>query len=41
LTESEGITIARRLMRENQYAGFDVEGTRSAIRAQLEPAEVA
>jgi hypothetical protein len=41
LTEAEAITIARRLMRENQYACFDIEGTRAAIRAQLQPAGVA
>ncbi len=41
LTESDAITIARRLMRENQYACFDIEGNRAAIRAQLDPAEVA
>jgi hypothetical protein len=40
LTEPEAITIARRLMRDNQYACFDIEGTRAAIRAQLAPAEV-
>jgi hypothetical protein len=39
-TEQEAITIARRLMRENQYACFDIEGTRAAIRAELAPAEV-
>jgi predicted TIM-barrel fold metal-dependent hydrolase len=41
LTEPEAITVARRLMRDNQYACFDIDGTRSAIRAQLAPAEVA
>ncbi len=41
LTEPEAITIARRLMRDNQYACFDIEGTRAAIRAQLQPAGVA
>ena len=40
LTEAEAITIAHRLMRDNQYACFDIEGTRAAIRAQLAPAEV-
>lgn len=35
LTEREAIAIARRLMRENQYACFDIEGTRAAIRAEL------
>jgi hypothetical protein len=41
LTEPEAITIARRLMRDNQYACFDIEGTRAAVRAQLQPAGVA
>ena len=41
LTEQEAITIARRLMRGNQYACFDIEGTRAAIRARLATAEVA
>ena len=41
LTEADAITIARRLMRDNQYACFDIAGTRAAIRAQLEPAGVA
>jgi hypothetical protein len=41
LTETEAITIAHRLMHDNQYACFDIEGTRAAIRAQLAPAEVA
>jgi uncharacterized protein len=41
LTAQEAITIARRLMHDNQYACFDIEGTRAAIRAQREPAEVA
>jgi hypothetical protein len=36
LTEQDAIAIARRLMRENQYACFDIEGTRAAIRAQLQ-----
>jgi hypothetical protein len=27
-------------MHDNQYACFDIEGTRAAIRAQLAPAEV-
>jgi hypothetical protein len=40
LTEPEAITIARRLMRDNQYACFDIEGTRAALRAELAPAEV-
>jgi hypothetical protein len=41
LSEQEAITVARRLMRDNQYACFDLDGTRAAIRAQLAPAEVA
>jgi uncharacterized protein len=41
LTAPEAITIARRLMRDNQYACFDIEGTRAAVRAQLRPAGVA
>jgi len=40
LTEQEAIAIARRLMHDNQYACFDIEGTRAAIRAQLATAEV-
>jgi hypothetical protein len=40
LTEQEAISIARRLMHDNQYACFDVEGTRAAIRAQVAQAEV-
>jgi predicted TIM-barrel fold metal-dependent hydrolase len=40
LTETEAIALARRLMRENQYDCFDIEGTRAAIQAQLEPASV-
>lgn len=35
LTEHEAIAIARRLMHDNQYECFDIEGTRSAIRTQL------
>jgi len=35
LNERQAIEIARRLMRENQYACFDIDGTRSAIRTQL------
>jgi hypothetical protein len=31
LTEAEAMRLATRLMRENQYACFDVEGRRSAI----------
>ena len=41
LTEQEAINLARRLMHDNQYACFDIEGTRSAIRAQRAPGEVA
>jgi len=41
LSEQEAISVARRLMRDNQYACFDLDGTRAAIRAQLAPAEVA
>jgi uncharacterized protein len=41
LTEQEAIAIARRLMRENQYACIDIEGTRAAIRTQLATAEIA
>ena len=41
LTEREAIDLARRLMHDNQYACFDIEGTRSAIRAQRAPSEVA
>jgi hypothetical protein len=40
LTEPEAITIAHRLLHGNQYACFDIEGTRTAIRAQLQPAGV-
>jgi predicted TIM-barrel fold metal-dependent hydrolase len=38
LTEAEAIRVAHRIMRENQYACFDVEGTRAAAREQLEVA---
>jgi len=31
LTEQEAIAVARRLMRDNQYDCFDIEGTRSAL----------
>ena len=41
LTEADAIAVARRLMRENQYACFDIEGTRAAIRAQSDLAPVA
>jgi uncharacterized protein len=32
LSERQAMTVASRLMRENQYACFDLEGTRAAIR---------
>jgi predicted TIM-barrel fold metal-dependent hydrolase len=35
LTEPEAIRMASRLLRENQYACFDLEGTRGAIRQAL------
>lgn len=35
LSEAEAITLASRFMRENQYAVFDLEGTRAAIRARI------
>jgi uncharacterized protein len=35
LSEPEAITIAQRMMRDNQYACFDIEGTRATIRARL------
>jgi uncharacterized protein len=35
LTDGEAIDIARRLMRENQYECFDIQGTRAAIQAEL------
>jgi hypothetical protein len=35
LTERQAIGVATRLMRENQYACFDVEGTREGIRAAM------
>jgi uncharacterized protein len=41
LSEQQAIAVARRLMRDNQYACFDIDGTRAAIRAQLQPAGVA
>ena len=41
LTEQEAINLARRLMHDNQYACFDIEGTRAAIRAQHALVEVA
>jgi hypothetical protein len=34
LTEPEAMAVANRLLRENQYACFDIEGTRAAIRAR-------
>ncbi len=38
LTEAQAIKVASRLMRENQQACFDIEGTRANIRAALTPA---
>lgn len=35
LTESQAIEVASMVMRENQYACFDIEGTRQAIRARM------
>ncbi|MBZ0290438.1 MAG: hypothetical protein K8I30_22625, partial [Anaerolineae bacterium] len=35
LTEAEAIRVATRLMRENQAACFDLEGTRANIRAAM------
>jgi hypothetical protein len=40
LTEQQAIRIAHRIMRENQYACFDIEGTRAAARAEPERAGV-
>ncbi len=40
LTEREAINLARRLMHDNQYACFDIDGTRSAISAQRAHGEV-
>lgn len=31
LTERQAIAVAHRLMRDNQYACFDIEGTRAAV----------
>jgi hypothetical protein len=39
LTEAEAITVARRLMHDNQYVCFDIEGTRAAVQAKREPVE--
>lgn len=36
LSETEAIALATRLMRENQAAFFDLDGTRAAIHARLE-----
>jgi predicted TIM-barrel fold metal-dependent hydrolase len=36
LTEQQAIRVAQRLMRENQYMCFDIEGTRAAARAESE-----
>jgi hypothetical protein len=33
MTEAQAMQIATRIMRDNQYACFDVEGTRTNIRA--------
>lgn len=41
LTEPQAITIAHRLMHDNQYACFDISGTRAAIRAQDVPSRSA
>jgi hypothetical protein len=35
LTERQAIGVASRWMRENQYACFDMEGTRAAIKAKM------
>ena len=35
LSEAEAIHIATRVMHANQYACFDIDGTRAAIRAQM------
>ncbi len=35
LTEREAIDVARRLMHDNQYACFDLDGTRSAVLERL------
>jgi len=35
LTEREALDVARRLMYDNQYACFDIDGTRKAISARL------
>jgi len=40
LTEQDAVRVAHRLMRENQYECFDVEGTRAAVRAESERAAV-
>ena len=37
LTEREAIHLATRLMRGNQLACFDLEGTRAAIRGRIAP----
>jgi hypothetical protein len=31
MTERQAIAVAHRVMRENQYACFDIEGTRAAV----------
>jgi predicted TIM-barrel fold metal-dependent hydrolase len=38
LTERQAIKIAQRIMRDNQYACFDIDGTRHAVRAESETA---
>ena len=38
MTEPEAIKIASRLLRENQYRCFDLEGTRAALRERMRPA---
>jgi hypothetical protein len=40
LTCEQAIRIAHRIMHENQYACFDIEGTRAALRAQAESVAV-
>jgi uncharacterized protein len=35
LTERQAIGVAARLMRGNQYACFDIEGTRANIKAEM------
>ena len=40
LTEQEALAVAHRLMHDNQYACFDIDGTRAAIRAQTAAAGI-